>query len=106
MSDDGTIGKQVGDDLDEGKPTLPVIRAMEVGSDEQRARLRTAIEEGGRAHIDDVVAAIVATNAIDYTTELARWHAGAAKQALSVLPESASRRSLEATADFAVARTY
>jgi octaprenyl-diphosphate synthase len=106
VSDDGTIGKQVGDDLDEGKPTLPVIRAMEVGSDEQRARLRTAIEEGGRAHIDDVIAAIVATNAIDYTTELARWHAGAAKQALSVLPDSECRRSLEATADFAVARTY
>ena len=75
MSDDGTIGKQIGDDLDEGKPTLPVIRAMEVGTEAQRKRLRQAIEEGGRQHIDDVIEAIVETKAIDYTVELARWHA-------------------------------
>ena len=106
VSEDGVIGKQVGDDLDEGKPTLPVIRAMEVGNEGQRARLRTAIEEGGREHIDDVVSAIVATESIDYTSELDRWHAGAAKLALSVLPDSSCRASLEATADFAVARTY
>jgi octaprenyl-diphosphate synthase len=106
MSDDGTIGKQIGDDLDEGKPTLPVIRAMEVGTDAQRERLRRAIEEGGREHIDDVVEAIVATNAIDYTVELARWHASAAKQSLEVVQPSPSRDSLAATADFSVARTY
>jgi len=106
ISDDGTIGKQIGDDLEEGKPTLPVIRAMEVGTEAQRTRLRAAIEEGGREHIDDVVAAIADTSAIDYTVELGRWHASAAKQALSVLPDSACRRSMEATADFAVARTY
>ncbi len=106
MSDDGTIGKQVGDDLDEGKPTLPVIRAMEVGTEAQRKRLRQAIEEGGRQHIDDVVAAIVDTKAIDYTIDLARWHAEAAKQALNAVPESPSRGSLEATADFSVARTF
>ncbi|MEA3638970.1 MAG: polyprenyl synthetase family protein [Lamprobacter sp.] len=106
MSDDGTIGKQVGDDLDEGKPTLPVIRAMEVGTEAQRKRLRQAIEEGGRQHIDDVVAAIVETKAIDYTVELARWHAEAAKQALNAVPASPSRDALAATADFSVARTF
>lgn len=106
MSDDGTIGKKIGDDLDEGKPTLPVIRAMEVGSDAQRALLRHAIEEGGREHIDAVIEAIVETKAIDYTVELARWHAGAAKQALDAVPASPSRESMAATADFAVARTY
>lgn len=106
MSDDGTIGKQIGDDLDEGKPTLPVIRAMEVGTEAQRELLRTAIEEGGRQHIDAVIEAIVATEAIDYTIELARWHAEAAKQALQSVPASASRDAMSATADFAVARTY
>ncbi len=106
MSDDGTIGKQVGDDLDEGKPTLPVIRAMEVGTDAQRKRLRQAIEEGGRKHIEDVVEAIVDTKAIDYTVELARWHAEAAKQSLNAVPESPSRDSLAITADFSVARTF
>ncbi len=106
MSDDGTIGKQVGDDLDEGKPTLPVIRAMEVGTEAQRKLLRQAIEEGGRQHIEDVIKAIVETKAIDYTIELARWHAEAAKKALNAVPQSPSRDSMAATADFAVARTY
>ncbi|NBC48004.1 MAG: octaprenyl diphosphate synthase [Gammaproteobacteria bacterium] len=106
VSDDGVIGKKIGDDLDEGKPTLPVIRAMEVGSEAQRNCLRRAIEEGGRKRIDDVVEAIVATNAIDYTVELARWHAAAAKRALGAVPETPSRNSMAATADFAVARTY
>ncbi len=105
-SDDGTIGKSVGDDLDEGKPTLPVIRAMAVGDATQRRQLRAAIEDGGREHIEEVVAAIVATNAIEYTIKLARRHAELAKQALQALADSASRQSLEMTADFAVARTY
>lgn len=106
MSDEETIGKQVGDDLEEGKPTLPVIRAMEVGNEAQRRLLRVAIEEGGRENIEEVVNAIVATKAIDYTVELARWHAEAAKQALDSVPASPSRDAMAATANFAVARTY
>jgi len=106
MSDEDTIGKQVGDDLEEGKPTLPVIRAMEVGNEAQRRLLRVAIEEGGRENIEEVVNAIVATKAIDYTVELARWHAEAAKQALDSVPASPSRDAMAATANFAVARTY
>ena len=105
-SDDDTIGKKVGDDLAEGKPTLPVIRAMSVGTQAQRERLRSAIESGGREHIDEVVEAIVSTQAIDYTIALARSHAEAAKQALRSVSDSPSRRSMEATAEFAVARTY
>lgn len=105
-SDAEIIGKHIGDDLEEGKPTLPVIRAIEVGSDVQRDRLRTAIETGGREHIADVVDAIVSTGAIDYTVQLARSHAEAAKKALQVLPDSPAKQSLEATADFAVARTH
>jgi octaprenyl-diphosphate synthase len=105
-SDAETIGKHIGDDLEEGKPTLPVIRAMQVGSQEQRKRLRAAIETGGREHIGDVVDAIVSSGAIEYTVALARSHADAAKEALRMLPDSPARASMEATADFAVARTY
>lgn len=105
-ADNDAIGKSVGDDLDEGKPTLPVIRAMAVGSAAERDRLRVAIETGGREHIEDVTAAIVSTGAIDYTIQLARQHAESAKAALSVLPPSPSRTALELTADFSVARTY
>ncbi|KAA6184412.1 octaprenyl diphosphate synthase [Thiohalocapsa marina] len=105
-SDSATIGKHIGDDLEEGKPTLPVIRAMAVGDEAQRQRLRVAIETGGREHLDDVVSAIVSSGAIDYTVQLARKHADLAKNALQRLPDSPARRSMEATADFAVARTY
>lgn len=105
-SDADTIGKHIGDDLEEGKPTLPVIRAMAVGTEAQRACLRSAIETGGRERIDVVVEAIVSSGAIDYTAALARDHVRAAKDALHVLPDSPARRSMEATADFAVARTH
>jgi octaprenyl-diphosphate synthase len=105
-SDSATIGKHIGDDLEEGKPTLPVIRAMQVGTDAQRAMLRKAIEDGGRERIDDVVKAIVATDALTYTVELARAEATSARAALEGLPDSDAKRALEATADFAVARTH
>lgn len=105
-ADNDTIGKHIGDDLEEGKPTLPLIRAMAVGSDAQRAMLRKAIEDGGRERIDEVVAAIVDTDALKYTTQLARKHAESARQALDGLPDSDAKRAMLATAEFAVARTY
>jgi octaprenyl-diphosphate synthase len=68
--------------------------------------LRKAIEEGGRERIDDVVAAIVDTDALKYTMELARHHAQSARDALNGLPESDAKHAMLATAEFAVARTY
>ncbi len=100
------LGKNLGDDLAEGKPTLPVIRALAVSTPEQRALLREAIETGGREHVAEVAAIIASTDGIDYTISLARRHAASAKQAVALLPESALRASLETMADFAVARTY
>jgi octaprenyl-diphosphate synthase len=79
---------------------------MVAGSDAQRSMLRKAIGEGGRERIDDVVAAIVDTDALKYTTELARRHAQAARDALNGLPESDAKHAMLATAEFAVARTY
>jgi octaprenyl-diphosphate synthase len=98
------IGKNLGDDLAEGKPTLPLIRALQVGAPEQAALLRDAIEHGGRERIGDVMRAIESTDAIAYTARLAADEAERAKAALDVLPPSAYRSALAAVADFAVAR--
>jgi octaprenyl-diphosphate synthase len=100
------LGKNVGDDLDEGKPTLPVLRAMQVGTAEQRQLLREAIERGGRERIDDVIRAIASTDAIQYTTQLALDHARLAREALSALPPSDAAEALAALADFAVSRSH
>jgi len=99
------IGKNIGDDLAEGKPTLPLIRAMQVGTPEQRATLREAIEKGGREYIDVVMAAIESTDAIEYTSRLAEEEAAKAIAALEALPPSYYRSALAALAEFSVQRT-
>ncbi len=98
------IGKNIGDDLAEGKPTLPLIRAMETGTPEQRRLLRRAIEEGGTEHLDEVMKAIESTDAIAYTARLAREEANLAIEALEPLPASSFKSALAALADFAVDR--
>ena len=105
-ADQGEMGKRLGDDLEEGKPTLPVIHAMSMGTAEQRQMLREAIEHGGRERIDEVAAVIATTNAITYTAELARGYARLAQEALAVLAPSDATDALAALADFAVARSY
>jgi octaprenyl-diphosphate synthase len=100
------LGKNIGDDLAEGKPTLPVIRAMANGTEAQRLGLRRAIENGGREHIEFVGEAIASTGAIEYTIALARGEAEEAKAALSALPASPQRNALAGLAEFAVSRTY
>lgn len=105
-ADGEELGKNLGDDLAEGKPTLPIIRAMEAGTEQERALLRRAIESGGRDRIDDVAIAIESTKAIDYTIALAHRYAELAKESAGKLPESAQRTALEKLADFAVSRTY
>ncbi|MBK1723396.1 polyprenyl synthetase family protein [Thiocystis violacea] len=104
--DNAELGKNVGDDLDEGKPTLPVIRAMQVGTEAQRTLLRGAIERGGRDQIDAVAQAIASTDAIAYTTQLAQSYAARAKDAIRVLPQSEATEALLLLADFAVSRTH
>ncbi|TCT21387.1 polyprenyl synthetase family protein [Thiobaca trueperi] len=104
--DNAELDKNVGDDLEEGKPTLPVIRAMAVGTPEQRALLRDAIEHGGRDRIDAVTEAIASTDAITYTLQLAQSYATRAKDALKALPPSSATESLAMMADFAVSRMH
>jgi len=100
------LGKNLGDDLAEGKPTLPLIRAMEVGTPQEQALLREAIQTGGRDRLADVAVVIDSTNGIQYTIELARRYAQQAQQAIAILPGSDQRNALEKMVDFAVARTY
>ena len=105
-ADPATLGKNVGDDLAEGKPTLPLIYAMREGDAEQAAMLRRAIERGGREHIDAVTAAIESTGAIAYTARTARLEAERAMAALGAVPASPYKDALNALAQFAADRSY
>lgn len=99
-------GKNLGDDLAEGKPTLPLIYAMQHGDAGQSALVRAAIEEGDIARFPDVLEVIKATGALDYTRQQAKHEAQAACAALSALPDSHYRQSLLQLADFAVTRQF
>jgi len=101
-----TLGKNIGDDLAEGKPTLPLIYAMRQGDKDQSALIREAIENGERNRIDDIIAIIQSTGAIDYTAQTARKEADAAKSALQPLPASEYKTALLSLADFAVSREF
>jgi len=102
--DAGAIGKNLGDDLAEGKPTLPLIHAMRTGTPAQAALIRGAIVNGGRNEFADIVAAIHATGALDYARHAARAEASAAKAAIQCLPESRAKATLMQLADYAVVR--
>ena len=104
--DTSAIGKNVGDDLAEGKPTMPLIYAMREGTPGQAQLIRTAIEEGGRAHIDEIMDAIEKTGAIKYTRALAQQAASDAVSSLETLPESPFRQAMENMARFSVERVY
>ncbi len=101
--DAAALGKNVGDDLREGKPTLPLIRVLEVGSESQRALIRQAIETGD-ADFAAVAQAIFDTRALDHARQSALREADLARQALEVLPISPSRQSLIEFCAFAVSR--
>jgi len=98
-------GKNLGDDLAEGKPTLPLIHALRHGDAAQRIAIHRAIEQGGLTQLELVVAAIDATGGLEYTARRAREAADAALAALAVLPDSSYKRSLAALARFAVEHT-
>jgi octaprenyl-diphosphate synthase len=100
------LGKNVGDDLAEGKPTLPLIYAMAHGSEAQADQIRQAIREGGLDHIAEITETIESTGAIAYTARLARQEADKAIAALGNIPDSPYKQSLIDLANFSVDRTY
>jgi octaprenyl-diphosphate synthase len=100
------LGKNVGDDLAEGKPTLPLIVTMREGTAEQAALVRQAIRQGGSQDLESVRAAVEAAGALDYTARKAQEFAERAIACLDALPASEYRDALADLGRFSVARTH
>ncbi len=100
------MGKNLGDDLAEGKPTLPLIYTMQAGTSEERAVVRQAIEHGGKGDLERVVAAIHRVGALDYARSKAREEAAVATSRLEALAASPCRDSLLQLAHFSVERNF
>jgi octaprenyl-diphosphate synthase len=92
--DTSALGKNVGDDLREGKPTLPLLVAMARSSDDERQLIRHAIEHGEPDRLDEILAIVRRTGALTATRDAARAEADKADRALGALPESAARKAL------------
>jgi octaprenyl-diphosphate synthase len=92
--DTHALGKNVGDDLREGKPTLPLLVAMARSTDDERRLMRHAIEHGEPDRLDEILAIVRRTGALDATREAARAEADKADRALDALPNSAARKAL------------
>jgi octaprenyl-diphosphate synthase len=100
------LGKNLGDDLAEGKPTLPLIFALSKASAVDAATLRSAIENGGLDDLERITRLIEASGGIEYTARMAQEEKDRAIAALATVPASPYRDALAALAEFAVARTY
>jgi octaprenyl-diphosphate synthase len=100
------MGKNVGDDLAEGKPTLPLIYAMQQANPAQLELLTNAIKEGSLTYLPDILATIASTQAIEYTYAAARREALAAIEALHEVPDSPYRDALIDLAKFTLERHY
>lgn len=99
------MGKNVGDDLAEGKPTLPLIYAMQHGSPEQAEMIETAIRTGGLDKISEIIAAVKSSGALDYTIKKAEEESALAIKALEKVPVSKYRDALKSLAHLAVHRS-
>ena len=103
---EGEIGKNVGDDLAEGKPTLPLIHAMRESSERNARILHDAIESSGLDAIDAVIAAVESAGSIEYTEQLAANEANLAGEALDAIPTSPYCDALAGLAEFTTVRSY
>jgi octaprenyl-diphosphate synthase len=106
QSDPETRGKNLGDDLAEGKPTLPLIYALREGNGRCNELMREVIRDGGRDRLDDILGAIESAGGLEYTARLAQSEADQALAALTALPDTPYREALAALARFAVARKH
>ena len=105
-ADTETMGKNVGDDLAEGKPTLPIIHAIKNASDDEAKKIGKIIENGDRDSLEFVMSIIQQTKALEYTESVAMQEAEKAKQSLHWLPESDYKTALSSLAEFSVSRMY
>jgi octaprenyl-diphosphate synthase len=100
------IGKNLGDDLSEGKPTLPLLIAMHRGNPSEAATIRNAIQQGGLDELPAVLAAVKTTDTLNYVRDLAANEARLGCKAISNFPESANKQALIDLAEFAVKRDF
>lgn len=101
------LGKNIGDDLAEGKPTLPLLHAMRSGNRQQAALIREAIEQGGKCEaLDEILAIMAEHKSLDYTMERAKQEAQKAVDAIAILPESEYKQALISLAYLSVDRSY
>jgi octaprenyl-diphosphate synthase len=100
------IGKNVGDDLREGKPTLPLIYLMQHGTAAQRELVRACIEQGDQQHFSEILDAITASGALEYTRQAAYDAAKRAEDSVSKLSDSQFKESLLELCAFAVDRNH
>ena len=105
-ADAEALGKNLGDDLAEGKATLPLIHAIRHSDTATAERLRAIVQEGAAGAMPEVLAAIRATGGLDYSRERARHYAAMAEQALDGLPESDALAALRGLARYAVERGH
>lgn len=105
-ADATTLGKNLGDDLAEGKATLPLIHAMTHSGEATRQRLRQIVQEGDTSAMDEVLAAIRATGGLEYSRKRAMDYAAEAEAALAGLPESEALQALRGLARYAVERSH
>ncbi|WIO73659.1 polyprenyl synthetase family protein [Porticoccaceae bacterium LTM1] len=106
QGDAESLGKNVGDDLAEGKPTLPLIAAMKNGTEEQATLIRSAIENASLDNLDAVVEVVKSTGALDYTMACAKRHSELAAEQLDGLVDSTEAQAMRNLAEFAISRTY
>ena len=104
-ADGAELGKNVGDDLAEGKPTLPLIHALRHGDSAETRMIRDALEQGGTEDQALIRAVIESTGGLDYTARLAESETELALEALAQIPASPYREALAALARFAVTRS-
>ena len=100
------MGKNVGDDLAEGKPTLPLINAIEKSEDAEKELLIKAITNASRDNLDEVLAIINKTGSLDYTAKVAQQQVVLAKDSLAVIADSQYKTALMQLADFSIERTF
>ncbi|MDQ5884690.1 MAG: octaprenyl-diphosphate synthase, partial [Pseudomonadota bacterium] len=105
-SDAQTIGKNIGDDLADGKLTLPLIHALSQTQGEEKTLIEQSLQNGSIEHLEKIMTIISETKAIEYTQMLAHQEAEKAKQALAFLPSSPYKNALMAIADYSILRNH
>lgn len=105
-SDAKTMGKNIGDDLADGKATLPLIHALQHGTEQQQQQIKDSLKKGTLDYLPGILIALEETKAIEYTKQIAAQEVDYALTALNVLPESKYKTALIELAKFALERSY